>query len=87
MSRAGSLATTNLPPTIHKSATSDPAAPLQGERLSEVTTEKVPQTRTENVSEETCDANILWVDWDGPGDPMNPKKWVVRLLFVQLAMT
>jgi hypothetical protein len=59
-------------------------APRQGEHLSKDTTEKVPQTRTENVSEETSDANVLWVDWDGPEDPMNPKKWVVRLLFVKL---
>ena len=73
MSRA--LPTTNiLPPTTHKSATSDAAASLHGERLSEDTTEKVPQTRTENVSGETSDANVLWVDWDSPGDPMNPKK-------------
>jgi hypothetical protein len=77
MSRAGS--TTNLP----LSSTSDAVAPLQvrGERLSKDATEKVPQTTTENVSEETSDdANTLWVDWDEPGDPMNPKKWVVRLL-------
>lgn len=74
MSRAGS--TTSLP-TAHK-------------RPSEDTNEKVPHTRTENVTAETSDAshaNVLWVDWDGPGDPMNPKKWVVRLLFVQLTLT
>lgn len=84
MSRAGS--TTNLP-IAQNSSTSDAAARLHVERLSEDTTEKVTQTRTENVSEETSDANVLWVDWDGPGDPMNPKKWVVRLLFVQLVET
>ena len=70
MSRAGS--TTNLPPITHESST---AASLQ--RLSDDAshaTEKTPQTRTENISEETSDANVLWVDWDGPGDPMNPKK-------------
>ena len=67
--------------------TSGAAASLQGERLSEDTSEKVPQTRAENVSSETSDASVLWVDWDNPGDPMNPKKWVVRLLFVQLATT
>ena len=67
--------------------TTSGATSLQGERLSEDTTEKVPQTRTENVSSETSDASVLWVDWDDPGDPMNPKKWVVRLLFVQLATT
>ena len=75
MSRAGSK--TNLPSTTtHTSATSDAAAPLRGERLSELEdiTEKVPQKITENVSEETADANVLWVDWDGPEDPMNPKK-------------
>jgi hypothetical protein len=72
MSRA--VPTTNIPPTTHKSATSDAAASLQGERLSEDTTEKVPQTKTENVSGETSDANVMWVDWDNPEDPMNPKK-------------
>ena len=47
------------------------------------------QTRPKNVSEDTLisDANVLWVDWDGPADPMNPKKWVMSLLFVKLAMT
>ena len=67
MSRAGSTTNTHKP-------TSDATAPLQGERLSEDNTEKIPQTRTENVREDTSDADILWVDWDGPGDPMNPKK-------------
>ena len=85
MSRA--VSTTNIPPTTHKSATSDADASLRGERLSEDTTEKVPQIRTENVSAETSDADVLWVDWDNPGDPMNPKKWVVRPLFVQMATT
>ena len=72
MSRA--VSTTNV--------TSDAGASLQRERLSEDTTEKVPQTREEqNISAETSDASVLWVDWDDPGDPMNPKKWVVQLLF------
>ena len=81
MSKAGTM--TNVPPSVHKSATLDTAAPLQGERLSDDASEKVPQTGTGNVSEETSDANVLWVDWDSPGDPMNPKKWVVRLLFAR----
>lgn len=73
---------TSLPPnTANNSATLEVAAP--GERLSEDTTGTerlgVLQTKPE---EETSDANVLWVDWDGPGDPMNPKKFVVRLLFV-----
>ena len=76
MSRA-----TNLPPIAHNSSTSNATASHQGGRLSKDATEKHPQARTENVSEETSDANVLWVDWDGPGDPMNPKKWAVRLLF------
>ena len=53
------------------------AIPLQGERLSEDTSEKDPKTRTGSVSKETTvdDSNdVLWVDWDGPTDPMNPKK-------------
>lgn len=79
------LSTTNLPPTVHKSETSDTAAQLKGERLSEDTASE--QTRSENASEETSDSNILWVNWDGPGDPMNPKRWVVRLLFLQLETT
>ena len=81
MSRAGS--TTNLSP-ITQLSTSNAAASLQGpgKRLSEDTTEKIPQqTTAENVSTETSDGNVLWVDWDGPGDPVNPKKWVVRLPF------
>jgi hypothetical protein len=63
---------------------------LQGERLFEdsAASEKVPQTlaRTEIIREETTvdDNDVLWVDWDGPTDPMNPKKWVVRLLFVTI---
>ena len=75
MSSAGS--TTNLPPLAHESSSSDAAGPLQGERLPEDIIEKV----SENVSEETSDANVMWVDWDGPEDPMNPKKYVVQLLF------
>ena len=73
MSRA--VSTTNV--------TSDAAASLQarGERLSEDISEKVPQTRAKNVSAETSDASVLWVDWDDPGDPMNPKKWVVQNFF------
>ena len=82
MSREG--LTTNLPPTAHKSPSSDA---LQSERLSEDTTEKVSKTKTENVTPETSDANVLWVDWDGPEDPMNPKKWVVRLLSIQFPLT
>ena len=85
MSRAGS--TTNLPSsTTHNSMASDAAAPLQSERLSDGTIDKLPRTRTdsENVRQETPvdNANVLWVDWDGPEDPMNPKKLVARLLFV-----
>jgi hypothetical protein len=82
MSRSGTQSTTNPPPSIHKSTTSDTA---QGERLSEETIEESPEPRTVNVSEETSD--MLWVDWDGPNDPMNPKKWVMRPLFtIQLAI-
>lgn len=73
MSRSGTQSTTNPPPSIHKSTTSDTA---QGERLSEETIEESPEPRTVNVSEETSD--MLWVDWDGPNDPMNPKNWTYR---------
>ena len=80
----------DLPSTTQKSVASDGATPLQGERLFEDTAEKVPQKSTEIIREETTvdDANdVLWVDWDGPTDPMNPKKWVmpVRLLFVTIS--
>lgn len=63
----------------HRLSTSDVAASLQGGRLSEDTAEKSPIPRTANVNQETSsDASVLWVDWDGPNDPMNPKKWAVR---------
>lgn len=67
MSKAGS--TTNLPPIAHEPLTSEPVASLRGERR--LSDEKVLQTGTENISD---DANVLRVNWDGPGDPMNPKK-------------
>jgi hypothetical protein len=81
MSKAESM--TKLP---HEPTTSDSSsdalapAPLQGERLLE---DKVPKTGTENVSEQTSDDKVMRVNWDGPGDPMNPKKFV-QLLFCQI---
>ena len=79
MSRAS-----NLPPIAHNSSTSNATASHQGGRLSEDPTEtlKYPKARTENLSKETSEGDVLWVDWEGPGDPMNPKKWAVQILFV-----
>lgn len=70
MSRPGS--TPNLP----QSATEDTATTSLHVQTDDHTTEKAPhkKTGTETVSEETSDTNVMWVDWDGPGDPMNPKK-------------
>ena len=49
--------------------------PLQVEHLSAIT-EKSPEPGIVNViQKEASEADILWVDWDGPKDPMNPKKW------------
>lgn len=64
----------NLQPSAHKSSTPNAAASLQGGHLTDDTTEKGPKPRTSNVSEEPSDADVLLVDWDGPIDPMNPKK-------------
>ena len=48
--------------------------PLQVKHLS-VITEKSPEPGIVNViQKEASEADILWVDWDGPKDPMNPKK-------------
>lgn len=73
MSRAGSTAH-----SVHKSTTSDSdaAASLQGGvHLSQDTAEKTPSPRTGNVrEEEITDTDVLWLDWDGPTDPMNPQK-------------
>ena len=73
MSRTGS--TTNLPPP--HTATSEVAASLEGEHLSEYTADNCPTPRT-NVSEvedgTDADSDVLWLGWDGPDDPMNPKK-------------
>ncbi|KAF8800056.1 MFS polyamine transporter [Phlegmacium glaucopus] len=69
MSRSGSI--TNLPPSLHKSS-------LEGERHSEDNDENSPNPKTENASEKTSESDILWVDWDGPEDPLNPKNWPYR---------
>ena len=56
--------------------TSTSNAPVlhQGEHPLEDTAEKSPLQRIVNVNKETSDVDVLWVDWDGPKDPMNPKK-------------
>lgn len=35
------------------------------------------KSTTLNVSPKVSDPGVLWVDWDGPNDSMNPKKQVV----------
>lgn len=70
------MSTTNLPHSTHNSTTSttDVAA-------SSAAGEKGPnETRTENVSEVASthsadSSDVLWLDWDGPGDPTNPQNW------------
>ncbi|KAF8964568.1 MFS polyamine transporter [Flammula alnicola] len=47
------------------------------ERLYAVTSDRVNEsaTRGEEMEAGGEDSDVLWVDWDGPTDPMNPKNW------------
>ena len=67
---------TNLLPVItYKSTTSEAAAPFQDERFKF----KLSEFREleDTTDKKTSDPTVLWVDWDGPGDPKNPEKCVV----------
>lgn len=62
---------------------SDIADILPGEKLREDTEDvevknprDVESSSVEGRESEESDADIMWVDWDGPNDPMNPKKYV-----------
>jgi len=55
-------------------------ATLAHERRSgDTTAETGPKAKIASVSEKRPDSDTLWVDWDGPQDPVNPKKWVIDL--------
>ena len=36
----------------------------------------VPKSITETTKEEYDASSVLWIDWDGPLDTLNPKKYV-----------
>ena len=55
-------------------STSNVPALHQGEHPLEHAAEKSLLPITVTVNKETSDVDVLWVDWDGPKDPMNPKK-------------
>lgn len=66
------------------SAGSDPADILPGEELPEDTedmrvkfSQEVEGGSVEGRESAESDSDVLWVDWDGPEDPMNPKKYVL----------
>ncbi|KAJ3505032.1 hypothetical protein NLJ89_g7631 [Agrocybe chaxingu] len=69
---------TRTPPPISRSSSSQT---LPGERLPEDANDKstkegaygVPGRNSEEGEGEEGD--ILWVDWEGPNDPLNPKNW------------
>lgn len=49
---------------------------LTGERHPEDATQTF-QTEDQFESQAEKESTVLWIDWDGPGDPQNPKKYVV----------
>ncbi|KDR79411.1 hypothetical protein GALMADRAFT_137249 [Galerina marginata CBS 339.88] len=68
---------------------SDSAPTLPGEKLPEDADEKTAEERVyeaetgrrvdkgeQEHKTEGEDDNVLWVDWDGPKDPLNPKKYL-----------
>ncbi|KDR79428.1 hypothetical protein GALMADRAFT_117698 [Galerina marginata CBS 339.88] len=70
---------------------SDSAPTLPGEKLPEDADEKTAEERVYDAETgrrvdkgeqerkaEGEDDNVLWVDWDGPKDPLNPKNWSYR---------
>lgn len=63
------------------SSRSDSADILPGEKLPEDTEDaqlepphEVEESSAEGRESADSDSDVLWVDWDGPEDPMNPKK-------------
>lgn len=47
---------------------------LAGERLPE---DPTLRSQDQSESQAEMESKVLWIDWDGPGDPQNPKKYVV----------
>jgi len=39
-------------------------------------TTRLPKSDPEITKEESVASGILWIDWDGPKDTLNPKKYV-----------
>ncbi|KDR79426.1 hypothetical protein GALMADRAFT_243502 [Galerina marginata CBS 339.88] len=68
--------------TPRSSVRSDSAPTLPGERLPEDADDETPKSRMSAAEEEATikeeDSNVVWVDWDGPKDPLNPKNWSYR---------
>jgi hypothetical protein len=67
------------------SSRSDSADILPGEELPEDTEDaqftlphETEESSVEGRQSEDSDSDVLWVDWDGPEDPMNPKNWSYR---------
>ncbi|KAF8178937.1 MFS polyamine transporter [Pholiota molesta] len=76
------------------SSRTDSATVLPGERLSEDAEDRAMETHEYDSKREaegdangakdridadtTSEDDIMWVDWDGPGDPTNPKNWPYR---------
>jgi hypothetical protein len=84
------------------SSRTDSATVLPGERLSEDAEDRAMETHEYDSKHEaegdangakdridadtTSEDDIMWVDWDGPGDPTNPKKCVIRSRYVSKAL-
>ena len=70
-------------------SSSDSATVLPGERLSEDAedagvrdeekSQSAKQVPIESQDEDNDD--VIWVDWEGPDDPENPKKYVNLFVF------
>jgi len=70
MSRASSIAPTAA------SLEPDSTQKLPGERLSEDACDR-EYVSGDSEESSTSNGDTLWVDWEGPNDPLNPKKYVL----------
>ncbi|KAF9448084.1 MFS polyamine transporter [Macrolepiota fuliginosa MF-IS2] len=59
------------------SSTSSVTQTLAGERLPE-DANQATHNKNNRGSYEEPDSDVLWVDWEGPDDPSNPKNWAYR---------
>ena len=76
MSRASSIAPTAA------SLEPDSTQKLPGERLSEDAGDR-EDVSGDSEESSTSNGDTLWVDWEGPNDPLNPKKYVLGELVDQ----